>query len=510
MDIVWILQRFLVFRVVLYFLPMTQEFCGGIKFSIFYFLKKYGQLGLGDIPEIKTITLNPFLNNIIEISNGREFSAVLDSYGNIFTFGYGIEGQLCLNSSNNMLFPTLINNTQAKSISLGAHYLLFVNKNDSQVYGCGSNYYGELGLGEQLFTLIPTQITFGSNISFIKGVKATFIYQNYNCFGLPGNSPSACNNGSCVTPNQCLCYNRYSGVHCQNFTCFGVSPNDPTVCGGNGKCIGGDFCQCNYGYSGNKCQDFTCYGLVSTDIKVCKSHGRCVSIDDCVCYQEYSGPECQFYECYGKNISNSSVCSGRGLCLDNLFQCACNNGYSGRECEFSDCFGINSSSSNVCSSRGACIGYDQCKCQSPYTGNQCSEFYCNGLLRTDPNVCSSQGTCSKPDFCSCNPRYIGNNCSLDIVLIIVLISLVALIIIILIVLLFGFFCVGTSYVFCKMYFNLNQQIIQFEKLKESLKTPESRQTENLITPESKKTEDLIKHVGLNQVKVDEVNDLYQL
>ena len=128
-----------------------------------------GELGLGhsgysnDINTPTEIYGNH--TDVIAISCGRSHTAILKSDGSVYTFGGNSSGQLGLGDSGwstNRNTPTLItdpNITDIIEVSCGDSFTAIL-KSDGTVYTCGYNYYGQLGLGTSGFTnrITPTQI----------------------------------------------------------------------------------------------------------------------------------------------------------------------------------------------------------------------------------------------------------------------------------------------------------------------------------------------------------------
>ena len=115
-------------------------------------------------------------SNIIAISAGGQHSLFLDENSNVYSCGYNEVAQLGHGNTNNVYdFPTIIDalvDSNIIAISAGYQHSLFLDEN-SNVYGCGDNYYGELGISHtadgDTVVDIPTRIDalVGSNITHI-------------------------------------------------------------------------------------------------------------------------------------------------------------------------------------------------------------------------------------------------------------------------------------------------------------------------------------------------------
>jgi len=133
----------------------------------------YGQLGLGDngvntdrnkptqIPDIKAK----------QIACGRDHAMIIDTDNNVMSFGFNYRGQLGLgdngeNVEENMdrNKPTQIQDIKAKQIACGDTHSMIIDTNN-QVWSFGNNEYGQLGTYDNDDINIPTQIHIPSGIN---------------------------------------------------------------------------------------------------------------------------------------------------------------------------------------------------------------------------------------------------------------------------------------------------------------------------------------------------------
>jgi alpha-tubulin suppressor-like RCC1 family protein len=117
----------------------------------------YGQLGLGDISRrlyFQNATINISGKNIINVSVGEKHSLILtnDSTNNLYSCGYNGFGQLGLgDNTDRNVFTSVTTNISGKTINQisggGDHSLILINDTSNNLYACGSNNNNQLGTG---------------------------------------------------------------------------------------------------------------------------------------------------------------------------------------------------------------------------------------------------------------------------------------------------------------------------------------------------------------------------
>jgi alpha-tubulin suppressor-like RCC1 family protein/ribosomal protein L13E len=106
----------------------------------------------------------PTLSNIIAVSNGFDYSMFLDNSGNVYACGLNNYGQLGLGDRTRRTSPVKIQTlSNIISISTGNYHSMFLTS-DGDVYACGLNNYGQLGLGDTTGRTSPVKIQTLSNI----------------------------------------------------------------------------------------------------------------------------------------------------------------------------------------------------------------------------------------------------------------------------------------------------------------------------------------------------------
>ena len=135
-----------------------------------------GQLGLGDFDERSTVTSvprNSFPAPVIAIAAGVNHSLFLISSGAVFATGDNSNGQLGIGTPNvwdNFHTPAKVQVPPVKSIYCGSYFSHFIDR-EGQLWGCGDNTYGQLGILNASLThrQTPTKIPKLSGIIKICG-----------------------------------------------------------------------------------------------------------------------------------------------------------------------------------------------------------------------------------------------------------------------------------------------------------------------------------------------------
>ena len=164
-------------------------------------LNTYGQLGLGNNTNQTTFTriTNNINNDVKQIACGFNHTFVLKNDGSLWGCGYNSYGQLGLNNTTDKTSFTQVTpniNNDVKQIACGTYHTVIL-KTDGSLWGCGYNYYNQLGLSDSankhMFVNITTNIN--NDVKQIAcGQYHTFILKNdgsiwgcgYNLYGQLG------------------------------------------------------------------------------------------------------------------------------------------------------------------------------------------------------------------------------------------------------------------------------------------------------------------------------------
>jgi len=110
-----------------------------------------GQLGLGHYYANQSVfikvSLSPSINNIIQIAAGGNSSFLLTEDGSLFSTGYNLSGELGLGDTMNRNAFQKVNLSNLVLIGCGCYHTFVVDENGA-VYSCGPNEYGQLGHGD--------------------------------------------------------------------------------------------------------------------------------------------------------------------------------------------------------------------------------------------------------------------------------------------------------------------------------------------------------------------------
>ena len=141
-----------------------------------------GQLGLGHYNDVSLPTPIPNLPKIIQISCGSYSTVCIDCEGFIWSFGKNNSSQLGIGNATditpiNFNVPQkLINIPPVLSVSCGHEHTLIIT-NDSNLWSCGNNEYGQLFFGDMEHRSVPQKTSF-SAISKISAGFYHSLFQN--------------------------------------------------------------------------------------------------------------------------------------------------------------------------------------------------------------------------------------------------------------------------------------------------------------------------------------------
>lgn len=185
----------------------------------------YGQLGHGDTQRRDVPTRVSGYDNVVYISGGRNHTAFITSEGGIYMFGINGSGQLGLNDKNNRLNPTkIVNFDDIRQVSCGIHHSAFINSR-GEVYTFGTNVSGCLGLNlvDETVVLRPRLIENFTDVhQILCGITDTGFIRGKNDVYMCGSNTD----GALGLPNK---LNRHIPTKIPNFSALRISCNHHTV-----------------------------------------------------------------------------------------------------------------------------------------------------------------------------------------------------------------------------------------------------------------------------------------
>ena len=142
---------------------------------------RYGQLGNGTDDGINAVNaINTFTaavgagtSGVIDVSTGPEWAIILKDDGSVWGSGYN-RGQLGFASPSEVnTFTAAVGagTSGVTQVSAGANHTMIL-KNNGSVWGCGNNSFGELGLGNQSGIINTFSASIGAGASDVTKVSA--------------------------------------------------------------------------------------------------------------------------------------------------------------------------------------------------------------------------------------------------------------------------------------------------------------------------------------------------
>ncbi|XP_003698590.1 uncharacterized protein LOC100869963 [Apis florea] len=132
---------------------------------------QFGQLGLGKILQCSTPELITSLAQevIIDAVAGQYHSVALTSDGRVFTWGWGVHGQLGHGNTDKKMTPTLVTSLLGiviRFITAGHAHTLALST-EGIIYAFGCNIFGQLGVGNNIKSSVPIKVSLSERIILI-------------------------------------------------------------------------------------------------------------------------------------------------------------------------------------------------------------------------------------------------------------------------------------------------------------------------------------------------------
>ncbi|XP_039296337.1 uncharacterized protein LOC111057898 [Nilaparvata lugens] len=123
---------------------------------------KYGQLGVGKVMQSSQPRLVETLANrrVVTVECGQYHSMALTDDGKLYTWGWGVHGQLGHGSVEDCHYPTLVQNlsNQMCVSCSGGHAHTLALMASGRVWAFGSSVFGQLGTGNNVKSSRPVQV----------------------------------------------------------------------------------------------------------------------------------------------------------------------------------------------------------------------------------------------------------------------------------------------------------------------------------------------------------------
>ena len=115
----------------------------------------YGQLGItmkaNKVNSAQEVCLVKCHSKVVDFTCGEEHAAFIDENGQVYTWGFGVEGQLGHGNKNSLNVPTHVKSftPRATSVKCGGGHTGIIT-NDGELYLMGRGRDGQLGRANQL------------------------------------------------------------------------------------------------------------------------------------------------------------------------------------------------------------------------------------------------------------------------------------------------------------------------------------------------------------------------
>ncbi len=126
----------------------------------------FGQLGLGRTRRAEqrpsAVAFPGDGSPLVSLSAGQYHSAAVDSAGRVWTWGWGVHGQLGSGDVEDVFQPTQVfgGKRRASMVSCGYAHTLVLTEASGKVWSFGCGLFGQLGLGHTKKSARPTRVLF--------------------------------------------------------------------------------------------------------------------------------------------------------------------------------------------------------------------------------------------------------------------------------------------------------------------------------------------------------------
>lgn len=166
----------------------------------------YGKLGCVNNENVLVPNRIVHLPKIQMVSCGEWYTVCIDYEFSMWSFGYNVNGQLGTGDTKNYNYPQKINIPPVTHVSCGACHTLVVTNDDSNLWSFGWNRYGQLFEKTAENRITPQQTSF-TNVSKISAGGRHSFLQNYEgqIYGCGNNENGELGLGNFTSPDKpCL------------------------------------------------------------------------------------------------------------------------------------------------------------------------------------------------------------------------------------------------------------------------------------------------------------------
>lgn len=127
-----------------------------------------GQCAIGTTDRVPTLRFSPGLSSNrpkrVFSGNGSEHIAALGETGNLYTVGLNMRGQLGLGTTTSVAEPSLVKELTGRRVVEVAcsYYHTAIVLDTGDLFACGCNYYGQLGIDGHSHQDIPRPVEYFS------------------------------------------------------------------------------------------------------------------------------------------------------------------------------------------------------------------------------------------------------------------------------------------------------------------------------------------------------------
>ena len=152
-------------------------------------LNANGELGTRTYENVRYPTILPYVNDVIDISLGKNHSLLLTSSGKVLSSGLNVYGQTAQSVGKSNTFEEIAVDELIGQIAAGDNHSVLLTVN-GQVYTFGYNINGQLGNGNTTNVTTPIKVQGIDDIMQISAGKNHTIILGYNrrLYATGGNS----------------------------------------------------------------------------------------------------------------------------------------------------------------------------------------------------------------------------------------------------------------------------------------------------------------------------------